>query len=87
MTRPFASAVEAQAVPAAGLMWPSLVVEENVVRDERRRWPSPSTRTWSSNSRRRVPTKRSARRSCSGPDRGANDFGADGFKQAREPSA
>src|SRR2546425_1364902 len=27
----------------------------------RRRWPSPSTRTWSSNSRRRVPTKRSAK--------------------------
>src|SRR5438270_2316866 len=27
----------------------------------RRRWHSPSTRTWSSNSRRRVPTKRSAK--------------------------
>src|SRR6266446_3429642 len=27
----------------------------------RRRWPSPSTRTWSSDSRRRVPTKRSAK--------------------------
>src|SRR6267143_713639 len=27
----------------------------------RRRWASPSTRTWSSNSRRRVPTKRSAK--------------------------
>jgi hypothetical protein len=43
------------------LVWPSFVIKAGVRRDEAQKMASPSTRTWSSNSRRRVPTKRSAK--------------------------
>src|SRR5467141_4142621 len=43
------------------LVWPRLVVEAGVLRDEAQKMAPPSTRKWSSNSRRRVPTKRSAK--------------------------
>src|SRR5882724_13249472 len=53
----------------------------------RRRWPSPSTRKWSSNSRRRVPTKRSAKAFMFGVRTAVRTtFGVDSFEQAREPS-
>src|SRR6267143_2361473 len=70
------------------LMWPSLVVEANVVRDEAQKMALAKHDDMVEQF-----TPESADKALGegvhvrGPDRGANDFGADGFKQAREPSA
>lgn len=69
------------------LMWPSLVVEANVVRDEAQKMALAKHEDMVEQF-----TAESADKALGegvhvrGPDRGANDFGADGFKQAREPS-
>ena len=69
-------------------MWPSLVVEANVVRDEAQQMALAKHEDMVEQF-----TPESADKALGegvhvrGPDRGANDFGADGFKQAREPSA
>lgn len=69
------------------LMWPSLVVEANVVRDETQKMALAKHEDMVEQF-----TPESADKALGegvhvrGPDRGANDFGADGFKQAREPS-
>src|SRR5712664_972589 len=70
------------------LMWPSLVVEANVVRDEAQKMALAKHEDMVEQF-----TPESADKALGegvhvrGPDRGASDFGADGFKQAREPSA
>src|SRR5882672_726132 len=70
------------------LMWPSLVVEANVDRDEAQKMALAKHEDMVEQF-----TPESADKALGegvhvrGPDRGANDFGADGFKQAREPSA
>ena len=70
------------------LMWPSLLVEANVVRDEAQQMALAKHEDMVEQF-----TPESADKTLGegvhvwGPDRGANDFGADGLKQAREPSA
>ena len=69
------------------LMWPSLVVEANVVRDEAQKMALAKHEDMVEQF-----TPESADKALGegvhvrGPDRGANDLGADGFEQAPEPS-
>ena len=70
------------------LVWPSFVVEAGVLRDE-----APQMALAKHKDMVEQFPPESADKALGegvhvrGPDRGANDFGADGFKQAREPSA
>ena len=73
---------------AQALMWPSLVVEAGVLRDEAQKMPLAKHEDMVEQFAPESADKALGEGvHVRGPDRGANDFGADGFKQAREPSA
>ena len=70
------------------LVWPRLVVEAGVLRDEAQKMALTKHEDMVEQFAPESADKAlSERVHVRGPDRGANDFGADGFKQAREPSA
>ena|SRR5882672_8087321 len=70
------------------LVWPSLVVEAGVLRDEAQKMPLAKNKDMIEQFAPESADKALGEGvHVRGPDRGANDFGADGFEQAREPSA
>ena len=68
-------------------MWPSLVVEADVLRDEAQKMALAKHEDMVEQFAPESANKALGERvHVRGPDRGANDLGADGFEQAREPS-
>jgi len=73
---------------AQALMWPSFVVEAGVLRDEAQKMALAKHEDMVEQFAAESADKALGEGvHVRGPDRGANDFGADGFKQSREPSA
>src|SRR5712664_2800966 len=73
---------------AQALMWPSFVVEAGVLRDEAQKMPLAKHEDMVEQFAAESADKALGEGvHVRGPDRGANDLGADGFEQARESSA